>query len=90
MMRSVMITVSGKVQGVYFRAATKKQADKRNITGYAKNLSDGRVEIQATGEAKAIEELINWSYKGSVFSKVKHVEVTDITSVIESIHFETL
>ena len=75
MSRSVIITVSGEVQGVCFRAATKKQANKLNITGYAKNLSNGSVEINATGENQAIEALISWSYKGSVFSKVDQVEI---------------
>lgn len=78
MSRAVNILVSGKVQGVCFRAATKKQADKRGIVGYAKNLSDGRVEIKAYGDDAAISELIDWSYKGSLFSKVKQVEVSEL------------
>ena len=75
---AVKIIVSGKVQGVYFRAATKKQADKRGIVGYAKNLTDGRVEIKAVAGKTAIDELISWSHKGSLFSKVKDVEVTEL------------
>ncbi len=75
---AVKIIVSGKVQGVYFRAATKKQADKRGLVGYAKNLPDGRVEIKAIGDKTAIAALISWSHKGSLFAKVKQVEVTDL------------
>jgi acylphosphatase len=78
MNRAVKIIVSGKVQGVYFRAATKKQADKRGIVGYAKNLADGRVEIKAVADKTAIDELISWSHKGSLFAKVKQVEITDL------------
>lgn len=85
---SVIITVSGKVQGVFFRAAAKKQADKLHLTGYAKNLSDGRVEINATGEKQAVEQLIKWSYKGSLFSKVQNVEIEDIHANITLMSFE--
>ncbi len=85
---SVIITVSGKVQGVFFRAATKKQADKLQITGYAKNLSDGRVEINASGERHAIEKLIKWSYKGSLFSKVQQVKLEDIHANITLTSFD--
>ena len=84
MNRAVKIIVSGKVQGVYFRAATKKQADKYGILGYAKNLIDGRVKIKAVADKMAIDELIAWSHKGSLFSKVKDVEVTELQ---ESLNF---
>ncbi|NOQ35612.1 MAG: acylphosphatase [Methylococcaceae bacterium] len=78
MNRSVSILVSGKVQGVCFRAATKKQADKLGVVGYAKNLNDGRVEINACGDDSAVSALINWSYKGSLFSKVKELEIIEL------------
>ena len=81
MTRKVQILVSGKVQGVYFRAATKKEADKLAINGYAKNLGDGRVEIIACGESGAVSQLISWSYKGSLFSKVEQVEVNSLESI---------
>lgn len=78
MTRKVQILVSGLVQGVCFRAATKKQADRLGIDGYAKNLSDGRVEIIACGDSGAVSQLIDWSYKGSMFAKVETVEVNSL------------
>lgn len=88
MTRSVKIVVSGLVQGVCFRAATKKQADKRGIAGYAKNLADGRVEIKATADSASVAELIDWSYKGSLFAKVKQVEVSELEPVENFSEFE--
>ncbi len=84
MNRAVKIIVSGKVQGVYFRAATKKQADKHGIVGYAKNLSDGCVEIKAIADKTAIDKLISWSHKGSLFAKVKQVKVIDLPTELTS------
>ena len=62
-------TVAGRVQGVGFRAWAQRQAEKLNLSGWVRNLSDGRVEIMATGTEK--EELIFWQacQKGPLFSK---------------------
>jgi len=69
------IIVSGRVQGVYFRAFTQKQALKHGITGYAKNLPDGNVEIVACGSESALQQLIAWCHKGPLLAKVSAVEV---------------
>lgn len=79
MTRRVNIIVSGKVQGVYFRAATQKQAQKLGVTGWVRNLATGEVEIHALGTRSAIEEMIRWSHKGSTFARVKQVQVTELT-----------
>ena len=49
--------VTGRVQGVFFRASTEREAQQLGITGYARNMSDGSVEVLACGEASAVEEL---------------------------------
>ena len=49
--------VSGRVQGVYFRASTWERARELGVTGYAKNLPDGRVEVLACGELRAVGQL---------------------------------
>ncbi|MDQ7091320.1 MAG: acylphosphatase [Methylococcales bacterium] len=72
----VKILISGRVQGVCFRAAAKKQADKLGIKGYAENLDNGSVEIKAIADKALIDQLIDWSHKGSLFSVVKKVAVT--------------
>ncbi|MGC1183044.1 acylphosphatase [Legionella sp.] len=56
--------VSGKVQGVWYRSTAKEQAKKLGITGWARNLPDGRVEVFACGEEKQLEIFYNWLKKG--------------------------
>lgn len=56
--------VEGKVQGVFFRASTKAEAERLGLRGYARNLADGRVEVVATGKPKALLALTRWLYRG--------------------------
>ena len=90
MTRRVNIIVSGKVQGVYFRAATQKQAVKLGIQGWVKNLPTGEVEIKAVGENSAIEQLIRWCHKGSTFARVEQVAVTELADNALFVGFEVL
>jgi acylphosphatase len=90
MMRTVNIIVSGKVQGVCFRAATKKQADKLNVQGWVRNLPSGEVEIQARGKNSEIEQLIRWCHQGSTFAKVTQVSVIELADNQAFIGFEIL
>ena len=69
--------VSGKVQGVFFRASTKKVADKLGLKGYAKNLQSGQVEVLVQGDADAIEELKVWLSHGPEYSDVESVLEVD-------------
>lgn len=66
--------ISGRVQGVWFRDSTKEQAKQLNISGWAKNLPDGRVEIVASGERANLDELYEWLQDGP-----KLANVTDCT-----------
>lgn len=56
--------VAGHVQGVFFRASVRNEALRLGLSGYAKNLDDGRVEVLAHGDAAAIEELARWLQHG--------------------------
>ncbi len=67
------IFVSGKVQGVGFRFRTRLKALKLEITGWVKNLPDGRVEIVAQGEKNNLNELLNWIKSTLFFSKVEKI-----------------
>jgi len=67
--------VAGRVQGVFYRASTARRARELGITGYAHNLADGRVEVLACGEARAVESLCEWLWQGSPASQVTGVEV---------------
>jgi len=65
--------VSGKVQGVFFRASTARMADQLGLRGYARNLPDGRVEVLAVGTADALESLGRWLRQGPPLARVTAV-----------------
>lgn len=66
--------VSGKVQGVFFRASTQRKARSLDITGHAVNLDDGRVEVLACGDEQALSELEGWLHQGPPGAAVERVE----------------
>ena len=70
------VYVSGRVQGVYFRANTRDAARARNVDGWVRNLRDGRVEAVFEGEEGAVESMIEWCHTGSPAATVRDVDVT--------------
>ena len=74
-MRRVHFFISGRVQGVCFRAETCDEAQKLNVKGWVRNLSDGRVEIMAEGEDKDIEEFLKYCHDGPPGAYVRNVEI---------------
>lgn len=87
--RCVRAYVTGKVQGVWYRRATQEQALKRGITGYARNLPDGRVEVLMCGQSSAIAELSEWLWQGSEGARVTHVTVEVLDHAHAPDHFAT-
>ncbi len=69
------IKVSGRVQGVGFRWNTVREARKRGITGFVKNLSDGSVYIEAEGDRDILNDFVGWCRTGPPFSSVHSIEV---------------
>lgn len=67
--------VSGRVQGVFFRHSTLRQAEELGVTGHALNLPDGRVEVLACGEEQAVDALIRWLHDGPRMAEVDGVRV---------------
>jgi acylphosphatase len=65
--------VRGRVQGVAFRAATRGQAQRLHLTGYAMNLPDGSVEVLACGDTVALDELERWLHHGPPAARVTGV-----------------
>lgn len=65
--------VRGRVQGVFFRASTREQALKLGVSGYAKNLADGSVEVLASGPGEALDALHGWLHEGPPSARVDHV-----------------
>lgn len=76
-MPAARFLVSGKVQGVWFRAGARGQALRLGLRGHACNLSDGCVEVLAMGEADAIEQLAMWLQQGPPLARVDAVERRD-------------
>jgi acylphosphatase len=66
--------VSGHVQGVFFRASTRQQAERLGLQGWAVNLPDGRVEVLAVGPPAAVQQLGEWLHAGPPMAKVLAVE----------------
>ncbi len=65
--------VRGKVQGVWFRASTRAQAERLGLRGHARNLADGSVEVIAAGDADAINALERWLHVGPPLARVDAV-----------------
>ncbi|MFC7021488.1 MULTISPECIES: acylphosphatase [Haloarcula] len=70
------VFVSGRVQGVYFRATTRETAQDQGVNGWVKNLDDGRVEAVFEGEAADVEAMVEFCHEGSTRANVTDVEVT--------------
>lgn len=75
--------VSGRVQGVFYRASTRARAEALGVTGFARNLPDGRVEVLACGEPDAVTALCDWLWLGSPASSVSDVQ-------LETVEFDTI
>lgn len=76
--------VSGKVQGVWFRASTRDQATALGLTGHARNLADGRVEVLACGSDEALDRLAAWLQHGPPLARVDRVEVESLPAQTSS------
>jgi len=70
------IYVSGLVQGVFYRANAKRVAESLSLTGWVRNLRDGRVEIVVEGEEENLAKFIEWCKRGPVGAVVESVDVT--------------
>lgn len=75
-MKHIDIRITGKVQGVSFRATTKAVADQMGVRGFVRNEKDGSVFIEAEGDDVLLEVFLEWCHEGSDRSKIEQVEVT--------------
>ena len=71
----VQVIISGRVQGVWFRANTKQRAEQLGINGWVKNTADGKVVALFKGDEKHVQEMIEWCHHGPPLAKVENVEV---------------
>jgi len=75
MPKHLSIRVTGRVQGVFFRASAKAEAERLGIAGSARNEDDGTVLIEAEGENAALDQFVSWCGRGPDFAKVSAVDV---------------
>jgi acylphosphatase len=73
------LLVSGRVQGVFYRATAARCAAELRITGFARNLADGRVEVLACGEPPDLEAFVSRLWQGSSASKVTGIEALEVS-----------
>ncbi|MEB3279877.1 MAG: acylphosphatase [Lyngbya sp.] len=72
----VRLLISGRVQGVGFRYSTREAAIQRNVKGWVRNLSDGRVEAVLEGSQTDVESMIEWCHQGPPGASVQEVSVS--------------
>ncbi len=69
------VFVTGRVQGVYYRATTRETARERGVSGWVRNLDDGRVEAVFEGDRDVVESMVEWCHEGSPRARVDDVAV---------------
>jgi acylphosphatase len=77
--RRVRVVVSGRVQGVFFRATCAAEARTRGLGGWVRNRNDGTVEAMFDGDGDAVAHMIAWCREGPAGARVTHLEVHDET-----------
>ncbi|KAB1643391.1 acylphosphatase [Gulosibacter chungangensis] len=80
-MKSVHVVISGRVQGVGYRYSTRQAAEDRRVTGWVRNLADGRVEAEFHGSTEAVDALLAWCEQGPPAARVESVGVTPLTEL---------
>jgi acylphosphatase len=87
MKKGYSIHVSGKVQGVFFRASTKDKADELGVSGFVRNERNGSVYIEASGEEDQLNQFVAWCKHGPRAARVEKCDVKDI-AVLNFVGFE--
>ena len=78
MKKTIHCYVSGRVQGVFFRAHAREQAMLFGVTGWVRNLPDGRVEVMVSGEEAQVAHLQGWLKRGPAHAQVLHLEMEEL------------
>lgn len=77
MKKAVRVYITGTVQGIFFRAFVKENAEKHDVKGFVRNLEDGRVEGFFEGESENVDKLIETCKKGPKHSQIRNVEIKE-------------
>jgi len=86
----IRLFVTGKVQGVFFRQALKVMAKKNDISGWVKNLEDGRVEAVLEGNEEKVSRLVEWAHGGPANARVEDIEIRNEKFTSEFLKFDVL
>jgi acylphosphatase len=86
---SVRVSISGRVQGVWFRGWVSEQANRLSISGWVRNLSDGRVEAVFHGDALNVDEMVSLCWDGPRWAKVENV-ISAAEDVYDEIGFHVV
>lgn len=76
-MKRVYLKISGKVQGVGFRSSMRRRAKNNNVTGWAKNLENGKLEAVIEGEKEDVAEVMDWARKGPNIAEVEDIQLEE-------------
>ena len=77
MKKSVRLYIEGTVQGIFFRAFVKENAERYNVKGFVRNLDDGRIEVFLEGDTNDVDKMIELCKKGPKHSEIRKVEIKD-------------
>lgn len=77
-MKALHATIHGRVQGVWFRASTREQAQMLGVAGWVRNTPDGAVEVYMQGDSRAVDRLLGWCRQGPPGARVDRVEPEDV------------
>ena len=69
------LLISGRVQGVFYRASCRREAESLGLTGWVRNLPDGRVEALLQGPKETVEAMVAWCYRGPEDAQVSNIDV---------------
>jgi len=75
MKKSIRLYINGTVQGVFFRAFVKENAERYNVKGFTRNLEDGRIEVFLEGNSDDVNKMIELCKKGPKHSKIRNIEI---------------
>jgi len=73
-MQSLHMKIFGRVQGVWFRAHTQKEAQRLGLAGWVRNTPDGAVEVHVQGDQGPVEDLLSWCYQGPPGARVDKID----------------
>ncbi|RKZ85900.1 MAG: acylphosphatase [Gammaproteobacteria bacterium] len=77
------LLISGQVHGVGYRISARNVAEELGLTGWVRNIANGRVEIMAEGDIELLEQLVTWAKKGPTYAQVDDIEIKQLSTIGE-------